>query len=100
MLLASQLTQSAAVGEPYEELAISLHLHHVSLVQWTTGLLPIMRDPGSIPRRYLCETGILLLALSRYSTFKPNLEHPLHRQDTQIPFPLLFNMYINLPCIK
>ncbi len=25
-----------------------------------------MRDPGSIPRGYLCETGILLLALSRY----------------------------------
>jgi hypothetical protein len=26
-----------------------------------------MRDPDSIPRRYLCETGVLLLALSRYS---------------------------------
>ncbi len=32
-------------GEP----AISLHSHHVSLVQWTTRLLPIMRGPGSIP---------------------------------------------------
>ncbi len=49
-------------GEP----AISLHSHHVSLVQWTTRLLPVMRDPGSIPGGYLCETGILLLALSRY----------------------------------
>jgi hypothetical protein len=31
-------------------------------------LLPVMRDPGSIPRevQYLCETGILLLALSCY----------------------------------
>jgi hypothetical protein len=29
-------------------------------------LLPIMRDPGSIPRGYFCETGILLLALSHY----------------------------------
>ncbi len=27
---------------------------------------PVMRDPGSIPRGYLCETGILLLVLSRY----------------------------------
>ncbi len=49
-------------GEP----AISLHSHHVSRVQWTTRLLPVMRDPGSIHRRYLCETGILQLALSRY----------------------------------
>jgi hypothetical protein len=32
-------------GEP----AISLHSHHVSLVQWTTHLLIITRDPGSNP---------------------------------------------------
>jgi hypothetical protein len=32
-------------GEP----TISLHFHHVSLVQWTTCLLPITRDPGSNP---------------------------------------------------
>ncbi len=31
-----------ACGEP----AISLHSHHVSLVQWTTRLFPAMRDPG------------------------------------------------------
>jgi hypothetical protein len=50
-------------GEP----AISLHSHHVSLVQWTTCLLPITRDSDSNPLGgYLCETGILLLALSRY----------------------------------
>ncbi len=49
------------------ELAISLHSHHVSLVQWTTRLLRVTRDPGSKPQgRYLCETRILLLALSRY----------------------------------
>jgi hypothetical protein len=30
-------------GEP----AISLHSHHVSLVQWTTCLLPVMRGSGS-----------------------------------------------------
>jgi hypothetical protein len=33
-------------GEP----AISLHSHTVSLVQWVNPLLPLMRDPGSIPR--------------------------------------------------
>jgi hypothetical protein len=36
-------------GEP----AISLHSHHISLVQWTTRLLTIMRGPGSIPRGIL-----------------------------------------------
>ncbi len=39
----------AAGGEPCVEPAISLHSHHVSLVQWTTRLLPITRDPGSNP---------------------------------------------------
>jgi hypothetical protein len=34
-------------GEP----AISLHSHHVSLVQWTTCLLPVTRDPGLNPQR-------------------------------------------------
>ncbi len=33
-------------GDP----AISLNSHHVSLVQLTTRLLPVMRDPGSIPQ--------------------------------------------------
>ncbi len=41
----------------------------VSLVQWSTRLLPVMRDPGSMPWGYLCETGILLLVLSCYKTF-------------------------------
>jgi hypothetical protein len=36
--------------QPCGEPAISLHSHHVSLVSWTTRLLPVMRDPGSIPR--------------------------------------------------
>ncbi len=51
-----------ACGEP----EISLHSHHVSLVQWTTRLLPVTRDPGSKPLGVLNETGILQLALSRY----------------------------------
>ncbi len=38
-------------GEP----AISRHSYTVPQVQWSTRLLPVMRDPGSIPR----ETGIL-----------------------------------------
>ncbi len=54
-------------GEP----AISLHSHHASLVQRTTRLLLVMRDPGSIARGYLCEIGILLLALSRYNIMIP-----------------------------
>jgi hypothetical protein len=46
-------------GEPCGEPAISLHSHHVSLVQLTTRLLPIMRDPGSNPQGgYLYEIGI------------------------------------------
>ncbi len=36
-------------GEP----AISLHSYTVLLVQWSTHLLPVMRDPGSIPRGVL-----------------------------------------------
>jgi hypothetical protein len=34
--------ESAAGGEPCGEPAISLHSHHVSLVQWTTRLLPVI----------------------------------------------------------
>ncbi len=41
---------SAAGGKPCWEPAISLHSHHVSLVQWTTCLLPVTRDPGSNPQ--------------------------------------------------
>jgi hypothetical protein len=37
-------------GEPCGEPAISLNTHHVSLVKWTTRLLPVTRDPGSNPR--------------------------------------------------
>ncbi len=36
-------------GEPCGEPAISHDSHHVSLVQWTTCLLPVSRDPGSNP---------------------------------------------------
>ncbi len=54
-------------GEP----AISHDSHHVSLVQWTN--LFASRHKGhrfKSPGGYLCGTGILLLALSRYtSTF-------------------------------
>ncbi len=73
-----QWKQQSDCGEP----GISHDSHHVSLVQWTTCLLLATRDTGSnplgglcfppqgtqvqIPSGDLCETGILLLALSRY----------------------------------
>jgi hypothetical protein len=41
---------SVSVDPAYGEPAISLHSHHVSLVQWTTRFLPVMRDPGSNPQ--------------------------------------------------
>jgi hypothetical protein len=47
--------------------SLQSHFHltmHVSLVQWTTCLLPVTQV--QIPWGYLCETGILLLAMSRY----------------------------------
>ncbi len=61
VLPASQPTESAAGREPCGKPEISLHSYHVSLVQWTTHLLPVMRD---------------LLALSCYSMQKSqwNLE--------------------------
>ncbi len=52
-------------GEPCGEPAISLQSYTVSMVQWVNPLLPVMRDPGPIPRGYLCKIGILLFALSR-----------------------------------
>jgi hypothetical protein len=48
-LLASQLMESAAGGEPCGEPAISNDSHHVSLVQWTTCLLPATSYTGSNP---------------------------------------------------
>ncbi len=58
-----KITMRSDCREP----AISFHSHHVSLVQGTTRLLPVTRDLGSKPLGGdLCETGILLLAMSRY----------------------------------
>jgi hypothetical protein len=59
-------TESAAGGEPCGEPVISHDSHHVSLVQWTN--LFASRHKGhrfKSPGEDLCETGILLLALSR-----------------------------------
>jgi hypothetical protein len=54
-------------GEP----AISLHSHHVSLVQWTTHLLPFTRDLGSNPLggTYV-KPGFSCIVLSRYKCVK------------------------------
>jgi hypothetical protein len=43
----------AEIQKYYGEPAISLYSHHVPLVQWTTRLLPVLRDPISIPRGVL-----------------------------------------------
>jgi hypothetical protein len=79
-------TESAAGGEPCGEPAISHDSHHVSLVQWTN--LFASRHNGhrfKSPGGDLCETGVLLLALSRYNIEKsrwrfsvctPNIRHP------------------------
>ncbi len=53
---ASVSKQIQECGEP----AISLHSYTVPPFQWSTRLLPIMRDPGSIRGGYLCKTGIIL----------------------------------------
>jgi hypothetical protein len=45
----ASLVYIQSCGEP----AISLHSYIVPLVQWSTRLLPIMRDPGPIPWGYL-----------------------------------------------
>ncbi len=58
---------SECLGEYCGEPAISHDSHHVSLVQWTN--LFASRHKGhrfKSPGEYLCETGILLLAMSRY----------------------------------
>ncbi len=54
----------------------SLLSHHVSLVQWTNLFAfrhkgPRFKSPGG----YLCETGILLLALSRYIGDPDAIDH-------------------------
>jgi hypothetical protein len=68
-LLASQLTESAAGGSPVESLQSHMIL---TMSHWSSGLtclISVTRDPGSIPQGgYLCETGILLLALSSCNT--------------------------------
>jgi hypothetical protein len=60
-----------AGGGTSEESVESLLSHTIlTMSHWSSGLtclLPFTRDPGSNPLGgYLCETGILLLALSRY----------------------------------
>jgi hypothetical protein len=65
-LLASQPTESAAGGSPVE----SLQSHYIiTMSHWSSGLPVCFPSQGTqvqIPRGYLCGTGILLLALSRY----------------------------------
>jgi hypothetical protein len=70
-LLASQPTELAAGGEPCAKPAISHDSNHVSLVQLTN--LCASRHKGhrfKSPGWFLCETGILLLAMSRYNVVR------------------------------
>jgi hypothetical protein len=57
-----QLFKKVACGEP----AISLHSHHVSLSSGLPICFPSWGTRVQSPGGYLCETGILLLALSCY----------------------------------
>ncbi len=58
-------------GEP----AISVHSHHVSLVQWFSRLLPVMRDPGSILRVVLMWNQNSPVSLSRYIDDPDVIDH-------------------------
>ncbi len=68
-LLASQPRSRLLGGSPVESLQSHMIL---TMSHWSSGLTclhPVTSDPGSNPLGgYLCETGILLLALSRYNT--------------------------------
>jgi hypothetical protein len=69
LLPASQPTESASGGEPCEEPAVSLHSHHVSLVQVDYPFPSCHKGPEfKSPGGYYCETRILLLALSCYKS--------------------------------
>jgi hypothetical protein len=46
----SSFTADSCWGEPCADPAISLNSYHVILVQWTTHLLPVIRDLGSNPQ--------------------------------------------------
>ncbi len=64
-------TQSSAVLSRKLYLVESLQSHFIlTMSHWSSGL-PVCYPPQGtqvqIPRGYLCETGILLLALSRYN---------------------------------
>ncbi len=64
--LAAQPTELAAGGSSVESLQ-SHHIHNMS--HWSSGLpvcFPLWGTRVQTPGVYLCETGILLLALSRY----------------------------------
>ncbi len=63
-------------GEPCEEPAISLLSHHVSLVQWTTCLLPVTGDPGSNPQGVLMwkrDSPVSIVSLQVSTSFLPCL---------------------------
>ncbi len=80
-------TDERYCGEP----AISLHSYTVPLVQWSTRLLPVRRDPGSIPRGVLMwnqdspVSGVLLHWWPRCDwSLWPHLRRALSRTVTRL----------------
>jgi hypothetical protein len=82
-------------GSPVKSLQ-SYCIHTVSLVQWVNPLLPVMRDLGSIPRGYLCETGVLLLVLSHYNFLHTMIGERLTSPTSSNSPPLVENCYKKL----
>jgi hypothetical protein len=75
-------------GEPCGEPAISLHSHHVSLVQWTNPLLACL---GSNPLwRVLRWNWDFPLVLSRYTTL---VKDPTHRLDGTLKGSSIFRTW-------
>ncbi len=69
-------------GEPCGDPAISLQSSTVPLIQWSTHLLPIMRDPGSIPRGVLMWNRDSPVSVScSKSGFLKNFDDPLKFKD-------------------
>ncbi len=73
-------------GEP----AISPHSHTVPLVRWSTRLLPVMSDPGSIPNVELMwnrDSPVSVVSLNwwpwRYWSLWPRLRRALSRTVTK-----------------
>ncbi len=87
-------------GEP----AISLHSHHASMFQWTTRLLPVMRDLGSIPRgalMYVKHSPVSVVSLHWWPrhdwSLWPGLRRALSRMVTRPLYQHLISHSSSVP---